>query len=104
MLATGCSQTSTTTTATEFNNVNSASIKSGNGLSLSVSLDAKTYQSGNAINIVITEYAIPTLNNTITNGITAGSDGSMWFALGLEHKIGKISPETGTITEYPINN
>jgi hypothetical protein len=54
-LAAGCGHTSTPTTS-YFNNVNSAQIKSGNGLNLSVSLDAKTYQSGNAINIVITEY------------------------------------------------
>ena len=54
-LATSCSQTAATTVA-DFNNVNSVSTKSGNGLSLSVSLDAKTYQSSYAINIVITEY------------------------------------------------
>jgi hypothetical protein len=56
IMTAGCGHPTTTTTETEFNDVNSVSTKSGNGLSLSVSLDAKTYQSSDAINIVITEY------------------------------------------------
>ena len=35
-------------------------------------------------------------------GITAGSDGNLWFTEQLGNKIGKISPATGEITEYQL--
>ncbi len=48
----------------------------------------------------VTTYAIPT---SFSNpyGITAGSDGALWFAEGNDNKIGRVST-SGTITEYPI--
>lgn len=48
-------KTSTSTTLTEFNGANSASSKSLNGLSLSLSLDSQTYQQGQYVTIVIDE-------------------------------------------------
>jgi virginiamycin B lyase len=38
----------------------------------------------------------------ITRGITLGGDGNLWFTTG-NHKIDKIAPATGVITEYPID-
>jgi hypothetical protein len=88
-LAAGCGKTGTTT-VTDFNNINSTSIKSGNGLSLSVSLDAKTYQSGNAINIVITEYNTlsktnkrPTADKWPIKGLSDGICGVEDFPFGI---------------------
>ena len=44
-----------TSTSTDFNNVNSVSSQPANGLSLSLSLDAKTYHPGQEISIVLDE-------------------------------------------------
>jgi hypothetical protein len=44
-----------TSTPTDFNNVNSVSSQPANGLSLSLSLDAKTYRPGQEISIVLDE-------------------------------------------------
>ena len=52
----------TTPTTAGFNGVNSASSKSANGLSLSLSLDSTTYQPGQQLTIVIDE--INTLSKT----------------------------------------
>jgi hypothetical protein len=113
MLATGCSQTSTTTTATEFNNVNSASIKSGNGLSLSVSLDAKTYQSGYAITIIITEYNTlsktnkrPIADKWPIKGLSDGICGTDNFPFGIaifqgNYTADNISTATPLILDNP---
>jgi virginiamycin B lyase len=35
-------------------------------------------------------------------GIAAGPDGSLWFTEQNADKIGKISPSSGTVTEYVI--
>jgi streptogramin lyase len=51
---------------------------------------------------IITGYDIPTTVADPT-AITAGPDGNLWFT-EWRNKIGKISPTTGTITEYPIGN
>jgi hypothetical protein len=56
VLATGCGNSInqfTTTTLNNFNGANSASSSSTNGLSLSLSLDSKTYQPGQEISIVV---------------------------------------------------
>src|SRR5260370_42590767 len=48
---------------------------------------------------VITEF--PTVGGT-PNGITAGTDGNLWFAESNSGgKIGQIDPKTGIITEVP---
>ena len=36
------------------------------------------------------------------DAITTGPDGNLWFTDGAAGKIGKISPTTGIITEYPV--
>jgi hypothetical protein len=89
IMAGGCGKV-TAITETEFNDVNSASIKSGNGLSLSVSLDAKTYQSGYAITIIITEYntlsetnKIPAAAKWPIQGLSDGICGTEDFPFGV---------------------
>jgi len=44
-----------------------------------------------------------TLTGTLTFlGITAGSDGNVWFTENAAHQIGRITP-TGEITEFPLD-
>ena len=57
----------TVTATTPFNNGNSASSKSVAGLELSLSLDSKTYQSGQQVGIDIDEKNTLSKNNTITS-------------------------------------
>lgn len=40
-------------------------------------------------------------NTAYAVSITSGPDGNLWFTEGNANKIGKISPATGVITEYP---
>jgi streptogramin lyase len=49
----------------------------------------------------ITELAsLPTLNSAPA-GITAASDGSIWFTESSANQLGRLSPQ-GTLTEYPV--
>ena len=48
----------------------------------------------------ITEFTVPTASST-PNGITAGSDGNIWFTEYTSDKIGRITP-SGTITEFNV--
>jgi virginiamycin B lyase len=48
---------------------------------------------------IITEYNIPTPNSE-PFGITAGTDGAIWFGEGAGKYIGRVNPD-GTITEFP---
>jgi len=57
----------TVTATTPFNNGNSASSKSVSGLELSLSLDSKTYQSGQQVGIDIDEKNTLSKTNTITS-------------------------------------
>ena len=51
----------------------------------------------------ITEYPILSSDfGNILNEITEGPDGNLWFTFGGAHQIGKISPSTGTVTEYTV--
>ena len=70
VITAGCGQPTTTTTETDFNNVNSASIKSGNGLSLSVSTNSTTYRPGQEVSTTIDIKNM----RTETNDIVAGND------------------------------
>ena len=48
--------------------------------------------------ITITEFSV----SSAPTDITSGPDGNIWFALFDAHKIGKITPSAGGITEYLI--
>ena len=67
--AAGCSNHITATTpstAADFNSVNSASSKSANGLSLSLSLDSNTYQSGQGVTITVDEMNTLSKTNNVS--------------------------------------
>ena len=49
---------------------------------------------------IITEYNVPTSGQL--NGITAGTDGNLWFVDGGPGKVDSISSTTGVINEYPV--
>jgi streptogramin lyase len=49
---------------------------------------------------IITQYPLTT--NAFPLGITSGADGNVWFVEAGLGNIGKVSPTTGTVTEYPI--
>ena len=51
---------------------------------------------------VVTRYDIPTANSSPID-ITTGSDGNLWFT-EFSGRIGRISPATGQITEFPVFN
>ena len=59
----------TVTATTPFNNGNSASSKSVSGLELTLSLDSKTYQSGQQVGIDIDEKNTLSKTNTITTSV-----------------------------------
>ena len=78
------------TAKTLFNNGNSASSKSVNGLSLSLSLDSKTYQSGQQVGIDIDEKNTLSKTNTITSsakwpisGLGVGPCGPLNYPFGI---------------------
>ena len=80
----------TITATTPFNNGNSASSKSINGLSLSLSLDSKTYQSGQQVGIYIDETNTLSKTNTINssakwliNGLGVGPCGPLNYPFGI---------------------
>ncbi len=50
---------------------------------------------------VITEFRLPTKQNSRPSGIVAGPDGSLWFTEYNVNKIGRITT-AGVITEFPI--
>jgi hypothetical protein len=80
----------TVTATTPFNNGNSASSKSVAGLELSLSLDSKTYQSGQQVGIDIDEKNTLSKNNTITSsakwpisGLGVGPCGVLNYPFGI---------------------
>jgi hypothetical protein len=80
----------TVTATTPFNNGNSATSKSISGLSLSLSLDSKTYQSGQEVGIDIDEKNTLSRTNTITasakwpvSGLGVGPCGALNYPFGI---------------------
>ena len=78
------------TATTPFNNGNSASSKSVNGLELFLSLDSKTYQSGQQVGIYIDETNILSKTNTINSsakwpisGLGVGPCGVLNYPFGI---------------------
>ena len=78
------------TVTTPFNNGNSASSKSVNGLELFLSLDSKTYQSGQQVGIYIDETNILSKTNTINSsakwpisGLGVGPCGVLNYPFGI---------------------
>ena len=57
-----CKSSPTTSTTTDFNSINSAVLKSADGLSLSLLLNSTTYQPGQEVAIVVEE-----INNSAEN-------------------------------------
>jgi streptogramin lyase len=51
----------------------------------------------------VTEYVIPTVNST-PESITRGPDGYLWFTEINGHKIGRISPSNGAMTEFTVSS
>jgi virginiamycin B lyase len=53
----------------------------------------------------VTEYNIPSPNASPSSpfAITIGTDGNLWFT-EVGYDVGKISPKTGKIIEYPVTN
>ena len=82
--------TNNITATTSFNNGNLASSKSVNGLELSLSLDSKTYQSGQQVGIYIDEKNTLSKTNTITasakwpiSGLGVGPCGVLNYPFGI---------------------
>ena len=50
------------------------------------------------------DFEPPSNYGKLANGMTTGPDSNLWFTFGLAYEIGKISPATGAITEYPIHD
>jgi Putative Ig domain len=82
--------TNIVTATTPFNNGNSASAKSVNGLELFLSLDSKTYQSGQQVGIYIDETNTLSKTNTITSsanwpvsGLGVGPCGVLNYPFGI---------------------
>src|SRR5215469_12490235 len=50
----------------------------------------------------VTEYPIPT-PNSLPESILLGPDGALWFTETAGNKIGRITPVSGKITEYPVS-
>jgi len=78
------------TTATNFNGVNSASNKSSNGLSLELSLDSQTYKPDDTINMAITENNtlsktnnIPVMDKWQIAGLSVGICGTFFYPFGI---------------------
>jgi Putative Ig domain len=81
----------TVTATTPFNNGNSASSKSVSGLELTLSLDSKTYQSGQQVGIDIDEKNTLSKTNTINSstkwpvsGLRVGPCGTLNYPFGIE--------------------
>ena len=87
----GCGNTNTK--MTDFSGITSASSKSANGLSLTLSLDAATYRSGQTVNIVVDE------KNTLskTNDVPVSAK---WPLKGLT--MGPCSDEKSKIPPFGI--
>ena len=80
----------TVTATTPFNNGNSASSKSVSGLELTLSLDSKTYQSGQQVGIDIDEKNTLSKTNTINSstkwpvsGLRVGPCGTLNYPFGI---------------------
>jgi hypothetical protein len=111
LVVVGCgpSTTSTTTsvaaqTLTDFNNVNSASSKSIDGLTLSLSLDSTTYKPGQTVGMAIDEHNplstivdVPVSDNRVYDYLTMGGCGTEGGYFGIA--IFKGSYTTANISE-----
>ena len=62
----GCANPATQTTSATLTGVNSGSSKSANGLSLSLSLDSNTYQSGQGVAIIVDEMNTLSKTNNVS--------------------------------------
>ena len=90
---TGCSSfthSSTQTISTDIGDVNSSTLKSANGLSLSLSLDSTTYQLGQQVGIVIDEKNTLSQTNKINasekwpvRGLGVGPCGTLNYPFGV---------------------
>jgi virginiamycin B lyase len=49
----------------------------------------------------LTQFPLPSSSDDLM-GLALGADGDLWFGENANSAIGKISPVTGTITEYPL--
>ena len=115
-LTAGCGHSTTQTTSetvTDFNGVNSSSSKSANGLSLSFSLDAKTYKQGDTINMIVSETNTLSKMNTVQAsnkwpivGLSVDICGTRSFPFGVvivrgDYTTGNISTATPLILYNP---
>ena len=48
---------------------------------------------------MINEYAVPTAS-PVTQGITTGCDGNVWFTEFVGNRVGQVVPATGVVTEF----
>ena len=93
---TGCGNSTTQTmsetlpTLTDFNGINTSSIRSANGLTLSLSLDAKTYKPGDTINMVVSEWNTLKKTNKLlvsdkwpVNGLSLSLSGTLSRSFGI---------------------
>ena len=78
-----------------------ASINLSEGSSWEYPLQTMKRASGPATRVVITEYDLPRATIEPHDVIVDG-DGTVWFSNFGEQFLGKLAPETGKVTEYPI--
>jgi hypothetical protein len=106
---TGCSSfahSSTQTISIDTSDVNSATLKSANGLSLSLSLDSTTYQPGQQVGIVIDEKNTLGITNKINasekwpvSGLGVGPCGTLNYPFGVaifqgDYSVANVSSAT----------
>lgn len=90
IIAAGCSSHTHETATSEPPGINSASSQSANGLSLSLSLDAKTYKPGGTINMVVSEWntlkktnKLPVSDKWPVPGLSVDICGTLSFPFGV---------------------
>jgi hypothetical protein len=105
-IATGCgnSVTQTPPNTSDFNNINSASSESINGLSLSLSLDAKTYPPGNKVRIVVDERNTLSTENNVSAADKWSYDHLTLGACGTNGAVYGIAVFQGYYTSADISN
>ena len=54
-----------------------------------------------ALNVTIHEWAVPSKGGH-PHDPAVGPDGSLWFTEQMVNKLGRLDPQTGEITEYPL--
>ena len=114
-LSAGCRNSTTQTTSETlpilpgFNGVNTGVSKSANGLSLSLSLDAKTYKPGDTINIVVSEWnTLSKTNNVLVSdrwplsGLIINPCGTQGFSFGMAVFQGYYIPFADASIEVPL--